>query len=176
MRPEQLFPQGGQLRSFQARRNGKGNPLRVVMCHQLLGGPSDDTRAESLLIPQHPLGRCLEIPNHAEPGQCPQDVISSVDLPPSEPLQGAALERVMIVVPALAHRKKRQEPVVAGIISRHIPLASANMREGIDAKGCVIDENRAPKESDYKARPPGNNKAQNRKSERRQQFMLVQPH
>lgn len=59
----------------------------------------------------------------------------------------------MIVVPALTHRKESQQPIIARIITRHIPLAAVSMREGIDAKGCVVQNNSAPKEANDKSRP-----------------------
>ena len=57
------------------------------------GGTIDDLRAEPLLVAQHLLGRRLQIPYKAEPGQRPQQVIGRVDLPPSEALPDARFGR-----------------------------------------------------------------------------------
>jgi len=62
---------------------------------------------------------------------------------------------VVIVVPTLAHREQRQQPVVAGIVARDVSPGSANMRQRIDRKRRVINKHGTPEEADNEARPPG---------------------
>ena len=54
----------------------------------------------------------------------------------------------MIVVPALAHGEKRQEPVVARIVARHVSFAPAHVGQRIDAEGRMIDQHGAPEKTD----------------------------
>ncbi|GAB9244781.1 hypothetical protein BDS110ZK12_53150 [Bradyrhizobium diazoefficiens] len=82
----------------------------------------------------------------------------------------------MVVVPPLAHRQQGEQPVVAGIVAGHIPPASVNMCEGVDAECRVIQNHGAPHKSDHEPRPPGNQEAQTREHDRRQQLQPVQPH
>ena len=82
----------------------------------------------------------------------------------------------MIVVPALAHRDERQQPIVAGIVAGQIPLLSQHMGERVDAERPVIDEHGAQEESDEQARPSRDEKAGYRQHERRHQLVAVQPH
>ena len=83
------------------------------MRHELFGRTIDNARGEPLLIAQHLLGWCFQVPHDAEPGHRPQNVIRWVDLPPFEALPHAALVRVVIVVPSFAHGEYCQQPVVA---------------------------------------------------------------
>src|SRR5215208_137963 len=82
---------------------------------------------------------------------------------------------MMIIVPTLAHGENCQYPVIARFIAGHIPLASVNMCERIDAKRGVIEQNRAPQESDHQARPTCDEKTEYGECNRRQDFEFVQP-
>src|SRR6476620_4548877 len=93
-----------------------------------------------------------------------------------ETLSRAALVGVMIVVPTLAHREQSQQPIVAGIIARHIPLAAANVREGIDAECSVIQQDGAPEKADHEPRPSGNEDAERSEHDCWQDLQFVQPH
>src|SRR5439155_24376542 len=81
----------------------------------------------------------------------------------------------MIVVPALTHRKESQQPIVAGIITRDIPLASVNMCQGIDAKRCMIQQDGAPEEADHEPWPSGNEEAETSDHDRWKNLEFVQP-
>jgi len=82
----------------------------------------------------------------------------------------------MIVVPTLTHRKQSQQPIVARVITRDIPLASMNMCEGVDAKRCVIQKHGAPEKTDHEPWPSGNEEAETRDQDRGQKLEFVQPH
>src|SRR5918996_4390913 len=99
-----------------------------------------------MLIAQHLRRWRLEVPYDADKAQSFEQVIGRVDFPPTEALPHAALVRMVVVVPTLPHRKQRQKPVVAGIVSRQVPLPAADMRERIDAERRVIDQHGAPEE------------------------------
>ncbi|MGY4327142.1 hypothetical protein ACVWWG_001559 [Bradyrhizobium sp. LB7.2] len=150
--------------------------LRIEPSGKLAGRPMDDPRAERLLVAQHLFGRRLHVPDDAEPGQHLQDVIGHVDFPPAKTLSHAALVGVVIVVPALTEGEQRQQPVVAGIVAGHVPLASMHMGEGIDAERRVIDQHGAPQEADDEAGPSGNQEAEPRQRNGRQEFQPMQPH
>ena len=121
------------------------------MRRELRSRTIDDPRAEALFIGQHRRRRGLELPHNAERGQCSQQGVGRINLPPSETLPDAALASVVIIVPALAHREKRQQPVVAGVVARHVPPASVKVRERIDRKCRVINEHCTPEEPDDEA-------------------------
>src|SRR5258705_4439271 len=108
------------------------------MRRQLRGCTSDHPRPEAMLVAQNLCGRHLEVPNHAQPSQDPQDVICGVKLPPSKPLADAALIGVVVVVPTLSHGENCEQPVVAGFVSGQKSFAAANMCKRIDAKCYVI--------------------------------------
>ena len=50
------------------------------------------------------------------------------------------------------------------------------MREGIDAKCCVIQEDGAPEEADHEPSPSGNEDAESSDHDRWQNLQFVQPH
>src|SRR5215468_601985 len=82
----------------------------------------------------------------------------------------------MIVVPAFAHRKGCQEPVVARIVARDVAFLSPYVGERVDAEGGVIHQYGTPEEPDNKARPSADQQAENGKNDRGHPFVPVQPH
>src|ERR1700730_1621230 len=66
--------------------------------------------------------------------------------------------------------------IVVGILARHIPLAAANVREGIDAECSVIQQDGAPKKPDHEPRPSGNEDADRSEHDCWQDLQFVQPH
>src|SRR5271166_5032273 len=82
--------QRGQSSTIERRCNGESYALGIEMSCQLLSGAIDHPRPEPMLIAHHLLGRRLQIPDDADPGERPQDVESRVDLPPSKTLPRAA--------------------------------------------------------------------------------------
>src|SRR6516164_10215222 len=124
------------------------------MRRELRGRTIKDPRAKALFIAQHRRGRSFELPYNAERRQSFEQIIGRVDLPPSKALSDAALASVVIVVPTLTHRENREKPVVARIVARHVLPASVNMRKRINRKGRVVNEHRAPEESDYEPSHP----------------------
>src|SRR5687768_9364193 len=60
---------------------------------------------------------------------------------------------VVIVVPALAERDEREQPIIAARIARAIALLAEYMREGIDGVRAVIAQDRGDEESPYEHLP-----------------------
>jgi len=120
-------------------------------------------------------GRSFELPYNAERRQSFEQIIGRVDLPPSKALSDATLTSVVIVVPTLTHSENREEPVVARIVACHVLSASINMRKRINRKGRVVNEHRAPEESDDEAVPPGEEEARKGQRDGRQLLQPVQP-
>src|SRR3546814_5478497 len=63
-----------------------------------------------------------------------QHVIGDIDLPPLEALTRRGHVVVMVVVPALAERQQREQPVVAGIVTGQVALATEHMHQRVDAE------------------------------------------
>src|SRR4029453_14471927 len=127
-----------------------------------------------MLVTEHVGGRRLEIPYEAKPGKRPQDVISSIYLPPTKPLPNATLKSMVIFVPAFTHGEECEQPVVARIVAGDIARAPTHMRKRVDAERSVINQCRTPAETDHQPRPSGSNKTEDSQSQRWPQFELVQ--
>src|SRR5580698_7921988 len=114
------------------------------------------------------------MPDDAQPRQGLQNIKGWIDLPPFETLPHAALIGVMIVVPAFAHREQGQQPIIAGIVARHISLLAAHMRERIDAESRMIEQHSAPYKTDEQARPSADEEAQHSDNKSRHEFQPMQ--
>src|SRR5262249_62404125 len=112
------------------------------------GGALDDPRAETVPVTANFQRRRLQIPYQTEQRQHLEDVKCWVDLPPPKSLTDAALVRMMIIVPAFAHGDDGQQPIVARVVSGYVASAAADVGQRVDAESRVIDEHRAPEESD----------------------------
>src|SRR5688500_8094838 len=98
-------------------------------------------------------GNGLQIPDDSEPGHHLQAVVGDVDLPPVEALARGARIVVMVVVPGLAERDQRKQPVVAAGIARAIALVAEHMAQGIDGVGAVVAQHGRDEEAPYEHLP-----------------------
>ena len=101
-------------------RDRCGDPLGVEALGDLGRGASDDLGPEPAAV-LHDLDRGrLQVPDNTRKAEEPEQVERRIELPPAKSLADAALECVVVVVPAFAHREDREEPVVAGMVAGDI--------------------------------------------------------
>lgn len=62
------------------------------------------------------LGHRLQSPDQAQPRKHLQAVVGDVNFPPVEPVAGAALETMVVVVPAFTQTDQGENETVAGIV------------------------------------------------------------
>ena len=173
---DEIHVEQGQARRAEDAGGGVGDPLRVETLRHLLGGASDHPRAQTSTIFEQFDRRRLHFPDHAQKPKKRQQVVGGIILPPPEPLTGAALVGVVIIVPALAHCNKREKAVVSRIVSGDEALSAGDMGERIDAERRVVDRDRAPEEADHQALPSVRRKACERENDRGRHFEPMQPH
>src|SRR5829696_8240106 len=96
-----------------------------------------------------PLGRdllvlgALDVPDEAELLQRPDDRVGRVGLEAAQAVAGGGRERVVAVVPALAERDHRDEPVVAALVLDRERPAAVHVADGVDAPGRVVEQEHA---------------------------------
>src|SRR5882672_4112201 len=116
-----------------------------------------------------------EVANQAAPRECFQCVVGDVNFPPEEALTRAGHVMVMIVVPALAERHERQEPVVAAGVRGLVTARSEKMRELIDTKGVVPKKRGAQAETPEKKRKASDEQQCDGQRGRRNEIVFVEP-
>ena len=82
-----------------------------------------------------------------EPGHHLEQVIGDVDFPPVEALARRARVVVVIVVPALAERDQREEPVVAARVAGLVALLAEHVRQRVDGVRAVRAQHRRHEEA-----------------------------
>src|SRR5829696_7931620 len=96
-----------------------------------------------------PLGRdllvlgALDVPDEAELLQRPDDRVGGVGLEAAQAVAGGGRERVVAVVPALAERDHRDEPVVAALVLDRERPAAVHVADRVDAPGRVVEQEHA---------------------------------
>src|SRR5690606_13894566 len=101
---------------------GGGDGLLVLGAHAFL---------------QDGLRHGLEAPDQAGPGKEFQAVVGRVDFPPIEAVAGAAVEAVVVVVPAFAEADDGEDEAVAGVVAGLVAALAHEVGHGVDAGGAV---------------------------------------
>src|SRR5271165_6289767 len=107
--------------------NGGGglrDSLGVEAVGDLERGATDNPGPEPVSVVHDFGGRTLQFPHDSQTLEQLQKIEGRVVFPPAEALADAALERMMVVVPALPHGDNGEEPVVAGIVAGDVAPAA----------------------------------------------------
>src|SRR3712207_1259176 len=87
------------------------------------------------------LGRdAPDVASESEPLERADDPAARIDLPPAQAVKGRGGEGVVVVVPRLAERQRRQPGEVARLVGGAEPAPAEEVAQRVDGEGDVVEQ------------------------------------